>query len=116
MDGLPEAIPSRSRGVRTGRDVGRPSKSRSDRTSVRAVNPAKAINVQTFFSCMGSPSAPGVAPRTQPERRRQEGLPSTPCKAGMFPRTMAPALIGALHQTRHPNLNEERDLVMQSEQ
>jgi hypothetical protein len=29
---------------------------------------------------------------------------------------MAPALIGALHQTRHPNLNEEHDLVMQSEQ
>ena len=57
MDVLPEAIPSPSGGVRTGRDAGRPSKSRSDRTSVRAVNPAKAINVQTFFSCMCSPSA-----------------------------------------------------------
>jgi Domain of unknown function (DUF892) len=73
MDVLPEAIPSRSGGARTGRDVGRPSKSRSDRTSVRAVNPARAINVQTFFSCVGSPSAaparhPGLSPNDAARR------------------------------------------------
>ena len=59
MDELPEAIPSLSGGVRTGRDAGRPSKSCSGRTSVKAVSPAKATNVQTFFSRMRSPSSSG---------------------------------------------------------
>ena len=61
MDALPETLASLSASVRTDRDVPRPptrpSKARSGRTSVMAVSIAKATSVQTFFSCMGSPSA-----------------------------------------------------------
>ena len=86
MDVLAEAIPSRSGGVRAGREGGRPSKSRSDRTSVRAANPAKAINVQTFFSRMGFTfmrwrGAQDLARTTPPD----SALPSTPRKAGIVP-------------------------------
>ena len=90
---LPEAIPSRSGGVRTGRDAGRPSKSRSDRTSVRAVNPAKAINVQTFFSCMDSTSSWVTWAGAQlfnPDGPHKRGLSITPYKGTRFQRTVTP--------------------------
>ena len=68
---------------------GRPSKSRSDRTSVRAVNPAKAINVQTFFSCMGSPSAaparhPGLSPNDAARRVFHQHPAKLGCSGGQW--------------------------------
>jgi hypothetical protein len=75
----------------------------------RAVNPAKAINVQTFFSCMGSPSAaparhPGLSPNDVARRiSHQHTLQSWDVPADNGASTHRHASLN-----RHPNLNEEQ--------
>ena len=96
-------LPSLSGGVRNRRDVGCPSKSRSGRTSVRTISPARATKVQSFFSCMSSPIRFGAL------RRRSDRSMSRPCggrcstnnaEGARFRWTLTPAVVVKLRFVR----------------
>jgi hypothetical protein len=99
----PEAIGS-SAELRTDRNAAgspsRLSKPRSGRNTVTAASPAKAMSVQTLFTCMLTLCRKLVCLAAQAldanGAPQQEASEQTPCKGARFQRIMAPAFMAAI--------------------